>query len=643
MKHIYLIILLSFSINLTSAQDEQLLGQWTLDFIFDYDVLLENPINPITIEFSSDTNSIIINSFCGETYESLYILSTEENSFDITETFWDYMDCSEDNQGFEGAIYTLLDLNFNSTEPKTIDYTVTNDDTTTTLVLNYSYLDGDTPTGTMGFFTKVSPPPSSALIDSDWYLQSITTEGVQHNNYVGEISLDFTENPINFEDYNAFNGDSPCNFYFGSYEIIDDNTINILDLGQSDSCGADAYGRYYEKYSPIITPEVQGIPTSFNYNITGSGINQVLTISNPNGDFAIYGKEVPEITIFKTWYSYSTETSSGIIYPSPNNSSTLAISALSVDSDPFGMDINGFGGCNDFTATHDIYVSNENEFSIFLFDQTLLVCDDDAYEPTYLSVVSNEANGPFSYELQNNGSVLILTNTIGEVLTFGEQAPPANMIGQWYLYNLVVDGNQINNPAGSAPDIFFSINPGGFSGFNLYGSGACNGFQSDYYFNPQQTFNTEFISPTLGFCNTAEEILFENFYFLEVLSTGDDGITELDYEITGTGQDATLVVTNLENGNKAFYGRQTLSIDDNAFNASEISLTRNPVSNSLKVLTTQNLIGSNYEILSITGQRIATGKLNSNSINVNQLRSGLYFLKISTDENTYETVKFIKD
>ncbi|MFT5245149.1 MAG: hypothetical protein ACI8QQ_003097, partial [Psychroserpens sp.] len=58
---------------------------------------------------------------------------------------------------------------------------------------------------------------------------------------------------------------------------------------------------------------------------------------------------------------------------------------------------------------------------------------------------------------------------------------------------------------------------------------------------------------------------------------------------------------------------------------------------------TQNIIGSNYEMFSITGQRVSNGILNSNSINVNQLHSGLYVLKVSKDENSFETVKFIKE
>jgi hypothetical protein len=88
MKHLYCFLLFLFSINISFAQEEALLGQWTLDSIFDYDILHENPVNPITIEFSDITNSISINSFCGQSYESLYTSSTIDNAIELLESNW---------------------------------------------------------------------------------------------------------------------------------------------------------------------------------------------------------------------------------------------------------------------------------------------------------------------------------------------------------------------------------------------------------------------------------------------------------------------------------------------------------------------------------------------------------------------------
>ncbi|MEH6537437.1 MAG: T9SS type A sorting domain-containing protein [Psychroserpens sp.] len=481
-------------------------------------------------------------------------------------------------------------------------------------------------------------------INGEWYVHSITTAGIQHDSYVS-MSISFSNIPLESEivnDYFNYDGGIACGFYSGHYSVIDENTLSILELIDSNSCGGDAYGKYYYKYRDVITPTYlpgELLPLPFNYTIVGSGEDQVLTITNPNGDLAVYGRQEATTTIFKTWYSYSTETVNGIAYPSLIESPSLTISPLSNSS--FGMGVTGSGGCNNFDATHNIYSSNENEFWIYLFNQTLLVCNDNLYEPTYLSVISTEVDAVFSYELQDDGETLVLTNTVGEVLTFGSQPLPANILGEWLLHYLVIDSNQINNPVDTIPTISFEITPNSVSPL-IQGMGACNGFSSAYYFNPQQSFTSGTFGTSLVDCDTQEENVFENFYFSQVLNTGNDGTTELHYEITGTGNDATLVVTNLSNSNQAFYGRQALSVDDNEFSSSKISLSENPVADVLSFSTEENLSESNYRIFEITGKLILDGHLNSNSIDVKSLASGLYFLKVSNDTNRFETVKFIK-
>tara|TARA_B100000809_G_C15134380_1_gene529912 strand:- start:3384 stop:4502 length:1119 start_codon:yes stop_codon:yes gene_type:complete len=350
--------------------------------------------------------------------------------------------------------------------------------------------------------------------------------------------------------------------------------------------------------------------------------------------------------ILGDWYLYSINIENSEIYNLDigENQPKLTFNTVNGNSSYEGT------VCNDYGGT---CVINASAIEINDLGQLLEPCDfnnPEGFEQLYFYNILTDIDDPspnlLDYQITGTGSeqTLVLTdNTNSNIATFGRTQQTPNIIGLWYLYNLVIDSNQINNPNGSNPDIFFSTNLGDLLGYTLYGSGVCNGFQSDYYFNPQQTFNAEFISATLALCDTAEEELFENYYFYQVLSTITTGTAELDYEITGTGDDATLIITNLVNGNQAFYGRQALSTDENEFNSSKISLNRNPISNSLDLSTTQNLTGSNYEIFSITGQRITNGSLTSNSINVNQLHSGLYVLKVSTDKNRIEMVKFIKE
>lgn len=486
-------------------------------------------------------------------------------------------------------------------------------------------------------------PPIHNDITGNWFVQSITTDNVQHDNYVGEISINFTETPWAYENSFDFSGESGCNGYVGAYSLLSETTISFLDWVASASCGSDAYGRYYNKFSDIIElsfdPE-QPIP--MNYDIVGTGLSQELIITNSEGDFIVFGKEVPTITIFKTWYSYSTETADGIIYPSPLDSPTLNISTQ--ETTPYGMEISGNGGCNDFFATHNIYSSNENELWIYLFNQTLVICDDNTYEPTYLSVISDEANAIFGYEIHDQGETLILTNEIGEVLTFGNQAPPTtDFLGEWMLHYLLVEGNQIWNPSNTIATINFEDTPSidTSDGFILSGNGACNSFFGDYHLNPTQSFTMKNFSSTLSLCDTSEEDTFEINYFSNVLIDGFDDEIELQYDLSGTGDDATLIITNPTNGNQAIYGRQALSLEENAFLSLSVTLNQNPVDHLLS-FTSNNVSNDHYEVYTITGKLLSKGILSSNTINVSQLPSGLYFLKIFNDQNNFETLKFIK-
>lgn len=516
MKHVYLFVVFVLFINLTNAQDEQLLGQWTMDSIWDFDILLENPANPITIEFNGETSSIIINSFCGQTYESFYTPATLENSFDITATSWNYMACSEDTQGFEGATNLLLDLDFNSTEPKTIDYTITSDGSTTMLVLTHNYIIDDTPTSTIGFFTKVSTQPNTAPIYGDWYLYSVNVDGTSTYNGV----FDYYEHPILsltntvISDGYIFNG-FVCNYQYGGYSIDETNnsiTINSMNitLGDCDETNIN------------------------NYNLE-------------------------DLYFF------------------------------------------------------DVFTNDDNSFAIF--DYTI--------------------SGP------TNSEILTLTNTNNSnYAVYGKLPQSPDILGEWFLNYLVIDSNQINKPANTLPTVEFTTNPN-TTGFYFGGIAACTGYSGDYHFNPQQTFSRDGgLNVTLGNpCDTNEENSFEGLYFYSVLDT--DVINEFDYEITGTGDDATLVITNLSNGNKAFYGRQALSIDENIASSFKISLDKNPVNHTLSFSNAQDVLGLKYEIYTITGKRVLNGNLNRNTIDVKPLQSGLYILKVSNGSNRFETLKFI--
>ena len=75
-------------------------------------------------------------------------------------------------------------------------------------------------------------------------------------------------------------------------------------------------------------------------------------------------------------------------------------------------------------------------------------------------------------------------------------------------------------------------------------------------------------------------------------------------------------------------------------NLFEFSMYPNPVENMLKVSLLDNRKAS-FRIYTLTGQKVKSGNLNQNEINVSSLKSGVYILEINDGQKTI-TKKFVK-
>jgi hypothetical protein len=83
------------------------------------------------------------------------------------------------------------------------------------------------------------------------------------------------------------------------------------------------------------------------------------------------------------------------------------------------------------------------------------------------------------------------------------------------------------------------------------------------------------------------------------------------------------------------------ALDTGEFETNTLKLYPNPVISVLNVKTDDNLINQTYTIIDGLGRIVLNGKLNEvdNTINVEQLSKGIYYLKISGNSAT----KFIKE
>ena len=241
--------------------------------------------------------------------------------------------------------------------------------------------------------------------------------------------------------------------------------------------------------------------------------------------------------------------------------------------------------------------------------------------------------------------ILVLTSVLG----FSQEE--VQLFGEWFLHY------RSTNEIISYPPLTIEEDYNVILRFSLLPPSASIPFVIESYGPITSSFNGRFIvengvmtivniTEDSSSCEHPEEVCsYFNNYNNDILFDSNTSIEPeeyiVNYEITEGG--SILTITNNFSGDFAVFGVDALSLDENEFNSLKISLNRNPVSSSLDISTNYDLMGLNYEIFSITGQLIVAGVLNSNSIIINQLHSGLYFLKVSIDENVFETVKFIKE
>jgi heat shock protein HslJ len=420
MKQLYVSILLLFSISVANSQSEQLEGVWVLDSIFDFDILLENPINQISIDFSGDTDRITIESFCGNIYESFFTPSATENSIDISQTSWDYNECSEDNQGWEPAIANLfanIDVN-----PKTLSYSITQDGENTFLEVDYSYLFLGVPSGTIGYFKKANVLSGQLL--GEWYLSYIEVNNVTHYNVYNNESLfemEITEDANN-ENLFIISGGSVCNSLGGEFTINQNDLIfNSLDFTLQDC--AFTPGEIFEQiyYYDFLNNASLINPAGFGFSITGINDNETLTLTDPStGNVGVYGRNPSPSILTQTWYLSRIEIPGNPTIEIPSTESPSITLTNDINPVTFKTIAYGEGECNAFMSDYEITLNNGDNIQLLDFSATLEDCESD-YELEYFSILSNLSTNFSEFEITNNGTVLSLTDLLGVRLVFNDE------------------------------------------------------------------------------------------------------------------------------------------------------------------------------------------------------------------------------
>ena len=204
----------------------------------------------------------------------------------------------------------------------------------------------------------------------------------------------------------------------------------------------------------------------------------------------------------------------------------------------------------------------------------------------------------------------------------------------WYLKNLVIEGN--NNPAPANSDLnfialeFYEMPTDNLTTF------ACDSFWGDLTFDQMDPIFSFTQSGQIFFgdCSFQPNIDYATLYF----SFFENEISfPFSYEVTTTNGIRFLSITN-EAGDQAFYADQLLSIDYQ--DAPKLGASPNPFKD---IVTLSLVYGEILEIqvINLLGKEVFQQKGNSQEVYLEELSSGVYFLKVYTDRGIV-TKKIIK-
>src|SRR5690606_16454990 len=130
------------------------------------------------------------------------------------------------------------------------------------------------------------------------------------------------------------------------------------------------------------------------------------------------------------------------------------------------------------------------------------------------------------------------------------------------------------------------------------------------------------------------------FYGIEVMPYNNP----FNYVIENNGNEKTLTVTNV-NGDQAIYGTQPI-LSVRGFDENSFAVYPNPAKNEIFLSLENNSGKINVKILNVEGKVLSTQNKEAEtqtSIDVSNLKTGIYFLSIEGENGNRVVKKFIKE
>jgi hypothetical protein len=204
------------------------------------------------------------------------------------------------------------------------------------------------------------------------------------------------------------------------------------------------------------------------------------------------------------------------------------------------------------------------------------------------------------------------------------------------LNDLILDG-QSNVPPINSEQNFI---PADFIEPDEFTTGVCDG--TGGFAQVSYNGTAEFSFPSgigwlAGGCTLNENALYNILYAFDFWS--HSSVDPFQYEIIDAGPDRTLNVT-ASNGNQAIYSNNLLSTAK--FKNANLVIYPIPVNDVINLKYTEDISINRIRIYDINGKQVSLIIKNLSQINVQNLKTGIYFISVENDENEILTKKFIK-
>lgn len=232
----------------------------------------------------------------------------------------------------------------------------------------------------------------------------------------------------------------------------------------------------------------------------------------------------------------------------------------------------------------------------------------------------------------NMKNLLVLISIFWTINSFS-QNPNPDLFQTWYLR--YVHSNDLSTPytvSGIVPSIAPTLTIS--SNLTFTGTGACNTFNGSYTELSDTSWTSQFgsFSEQGLTCSTPLLDTFEDSYFSFLESQIGW------YQITPQGNGLTLIMNNPIFGQALF---QNFALQTNEFYSDAIEIAPIP-SNSKIYLNFKQIPISKIQIINLLGQKLKNIMNNFEEIDISELSSGSYILKIYTDTGII-TKKIIKE